>query len=379
MSSETKLLADNAFELLQMESLDADISETSPNTTSGEDSSPTVSDEENEDTSDDDLDSIAGGGADGDISMSDVSSDDDGMLSDDELDTADNDTEDAPSASSHLQVFNELKQMYTHRYEVPHKRLPKPHSSFLKYVLEMLKALRPDRFRTELRVSPHTFDCLVEVITNDPVFVGHSELSCQAPIQEQLAVALYRFGHNGNTAGLQSIANWAGIGKGTVELYTRRVMIAFLRPEFMRNAVHWPSDEEKRAAKKWVCDHSCKAWQNGWCFVDGTLVPLATRPYWYGESYFDRKCRYLLNVQVCLLLLYLDEWYPSFGMLNRLFRSRICKSSTLPTATPAAHMMLLRGNKHNSQENMRPFLEKASGYGRILPTRSADSFDCIQR
>ena len=156
----------------------------------------------------------------------------------------------------------------------------------------------------------HTFDCLIEAIVDDPVFVSHSELSCQAPFQEQLAVTLYCFGHNGNGASLQSIANWAGIGKGTVELYTRRVMIALLRPEFMKNAVRWPNDEEKGAAKKWVQDHSCRAWRNGWCFVDGTLIPLATRPYWYGESYFDRKCWYSLNVQVRFSLLYLDGWYP---------------------------------------------------------------------
>jgi len=69
---------------------------------------------------------------------------------------------------------------------------------------------------------------------------------------------LYRFGHNGNAASLQSIANWAGTGKGTVELYTHRVMAALLRLEFMRDSVHWP-DEEKEAAKKWVQDHSYKA------------------------------------------------------------------------------------------------------------------------
>jgi hypothetical protein len=33
--------------------------------------------------------------------------------------------------------------------------------------------------------------------------------------------------------------------------------------------------------------------------VDGMLVPLFERPYWYGESYFDRKSNYSMNVQVC--------------------------------------------------------------------------------
>ena len=161
---------------------------------------------------------------------------------------------------------------------------------FLKHVLGQLKVNRPDHFRAELRVSPLAFDRLVGAIANDPVFSNHSVSSHQAPVSEQLAVALYRFGHNGNAASLQSVANWAGIGKGTVELYTHRVMAAFLKPEFMRDCVHWPDEEEKEVAKKWVERHSCKAWRDGWCFVDGTLIPLMNRPYWYGESYFDRKC-----------------------------------------------------------------------------------------
>ncbi len=32
--------------------------------------------------------------------------------------------------------------------------------------------------------------------------------------------------------------------------------------------------------------------------VDGTLVPLYYRPYWYAEAYFDRKSNYSLNIQV---------------------------------------------------------------------------------
>lgn len=262
-----------------------------------------ISDDEgasDEDTSDEDLfwnsDDIE------DALLLETSSIDDSTLSDDKLSTTDSTDTDAEGStlltSFPTQVFNDLKLMYAHRYEEPRQKIPKPPQSFLKHVLETLKTSRPDYFRTELRVSPLAFDRLVQAIANDPVFENHTKLSCQAPIKVQLAVALYRFGHNGNAASLQSVANWAGIGKGTVELYTHRVMTALLRPEFMGESVRWPNDEEKEAAKRWVQLHSCKAWRNGWCFVDGTLIPLANRPYWYGESYFDRKCRYSLNVQV---------------------------------------------------------------------------------
>ena len=118
------------------------------------------------------------------------------------------------------------------------------------------------------------------------------------PVESQLAITLYRFGHNGNAASLQSVANWAGIGKGTVTLATRRVMTAILWPDFMQNAIRMPNEEEKEAAKEWVAAHSCDAWRNGWCMVDRTLVPLYAHPYWYGSSYFDWKNNYSMNVQV---------------------------------------------------------------------------------
>lgn len=76
-------------------------------------------------------------------------------------------------------------------------------------------------------------------------------------------------------------------------------MTAVLRKEFLEEAVQFPTDAEKEKAKEWVEAHSCHVWHNGWCMVDGTLVPLYDHPYWYSESYFDRKYNYLLNIQVC--------------------------------------------------------------------------------
>lgn len=146
-------------------------------------------------------------------------------------------------------------------------------------------------------MSPLTFDKLVAALETDPIFFNNSNHP-QLPVEQQVAVALYRFGHDGNAASIQAVANWAGLGKGTVHLVTRRVMTAVLRPAFMQTAVRMPTAAEKERAKRWVQRHSCKAWRDGWCFVDGTLVPLDQRPTWYGESYFDRKCNYSLNIEV---------------------------------------------------------------------------------
>ena len=40
-------------------------------------------------------------------------------------------------------------------------------------------------------------------------------------VKQQLAIALYRFGHYGNTASTMKVALWAGVGFGTVPLVTK--------------------------------------------------------------------------------------------------------------------------------------------------------------
>ncbi|KAJ3912412.1 hypothetical protein F5877DRAFT_54077 [Lentinula edodes] len=191
--------------------------------------------------------------------------------------------------------------MYAQQYENPQGRIERA-PPLMNQVLYSWKQTRPDLFRQQLRVSPYTFDKLVMSLENDPVWQNFSDTSPQAPMEEQLAVLLYRLGHDGNAVSLQDVAHWSGIAKGTVILYTKRSLTAILRPEFIKQNLRMPSQEEKEQAKQWVENHSCYAWRNGLYFVDGTLVPLYARPYWYGESYFDRKCRYSLNFQVCLLL-----------------------------------------------------------------------------
>jgi hypothetical protein len=167
------------------------------------------------------------------------------------------------------------------------------------HVLFTLKSAHPGQFHEDLCVNPLTFDALVGKLQNDSVFRNNSSKP-QMPVEEQVAITLYRFGHDGNAASFQGVANCAVVGKGTVLLVTCQVMTAVLQPEFMDEAVHFPDAEENEAVKKWVHRHSCKAWCNGWCLVDGTLIPLAEWPHWFGESYFNRKNQYSLNIQACI-------------------------------------------------------------------------------
>jgi hypothetical protein len=145
----------------------------------------------------------------------------------------------------------------------------------------------------------------LQAIEDHAVFQSNGSAS-QFLIKEQLAITLYRIGHFGNAASVEKVGQWAGVSAGMVVNATRRVMVAFLA--LHDDVIHWPSTEEKEEAKQWVEDASCPAWHDGWLLVDGTLIPLAEKPAFYGEAYFDRKSNYSLNVQVrCHSLALLSE------------------------------------------------------------------------
>ncbi|KAJ7473226.1 hypothetical protein FB451DRAFT_1248785 [Mycena latifolia] len=131
-----------------------------------------------------------------------------------DIDSLDGDF-DMPRSSNRLRwVRHTLEDMHAQRYEMPRNTFPRG-PTFMRHVLTDVKDTRADLFREDLRVTPHTFDQLVNKIATDPVFTNESR-NGQMPVEDQLAITLFRFGHSGNAAGLQKVANWAGVGKGTV-------------------------------------------------------------------------------------------------------------------------------------------------------------------
>ena len=199
-----------------------------------------------------------------------------------------------------LRVCKAISTLYSSRYHVSRKfglGRPPSHLPLILSTYKDNKEFHP-HFRQHLRIDPVTFDKILTKISANPLFMNQSRHP-QMPIDYQLAITLYRFGHYGNAASVQRVAKWAGVGKGTVLIVTQRVMAAVLQSSFKDQAIQMPTPSEKEDAKQWVESRSgCPAWRDGWCFVDGTLIPLAFRPFWYGQSYFDRKCNYSLNIQV---------------------------------------------------------------------------------
>jgi hypothetical protein len=200
-----------------------------------------------------------------------------------------------------------LQVITTTRVLNPHQV---PKVSQLTLILTHFKNDDPKRFRNNLRVSPSTFDGLEKMIADNPIFYNSSPFP-QGSVSAQLATTLFRFGHDGNAASVEAVAQWAGICAGTVVNWTRRVMLAFLA--LHDSAVHWPSEEEKEEAKDWVESVSCPAWRDGFCMVDGTPAILFQKPGYHGEAYFDRKSNYSLNVQVSAII---TEEHPLMFFLS---------------------------------------------------------------
>ncbi|TFK59474.1 hypothetical protein BDN72DRAFT_780670 [Pluteus cervinus] len=189
-----------------------------------------------------------------------------------------------------------MAMLYADRYVEDRQKIPKTQDQ-MELLLGDYKTNHPHIFRSYLRITPGCFDDLVNTIADDDVFHNNSN-NPQAPVSHQLVVALYCFGHYGNAASTDKVALHFGIGHGTVHLYTRRVIKACCSAQFRQASVHWPGPDEKEAAKAWVELQSCPTWRDGWLMVDGTLVPLFCRPGDYGNSFWDRKQEYSLNVQL---------------------------------------------------------------------------------
>ena len=118
------------------------------------------------------------------------------------------------------------------------------------------------------------------------------------PVYKQVYIILKRLGVYGNGMALNEIADWAGVGFGTVDLVIRRGITAVFKTNFRACHVQWPSKEEKSQAKNWIETATTSAFQKGWCIVDRTTIPIFEKPHYYEQAFYDRKSRYFINAQI---------------------------------------------------------------------------------
>jgi hypothetical protein len=139
-------------------------------------------------------------------------------------------------ADSDLSTDTEEELLFLKRLAALHKRINHLTStrvlfpnhvhklSQLYLVLVLYKEDDHKCFRQNLRVNPETFDALVKRIEDNSVFASNGPQN-QLPVDEQLAIVLFRFGHYRNAASVEAIAQWAGVSVGMVVNATRRVML----------------------------------------------------------------------------------------------------------------------------------------------------------
>jgi hypothetical protein len=171
-----------------------------------------------------------------------------------DVDSSSSESEDEEGPSQVEDHLCSIAALYTNHYYNTHGSIAKTGVN-LQLLLEDYKINRPEIFRSYLRITPACFDDLVSIIKDDDIFLNNSNNE-QMSVEHQVAVALYRFGHYGNSVSTVKVGLWAGYGYGTVRLATKRVMAALCSERFRRSAIRWSSEEAKEAAKAWVEDHS---------------------------------------------------------------------------------------------------------------------------
>lgn len=149
-----------------------------------------------------------------------------------------------------------------------------------------------DRFISFFRMTRASFGLLANVIQDDPIFYNDSHNPQIAP-SIQLATTLYILGSYGSST--VRAAAQLGIGEGTAHLYLQRCMIALVH--LSTRYIQWPEPggEDFKNRRSEIEEQSKFPGCVG--FLDGTDIILQYAPSFHGETYFNRKKHYGLNLQ----------------------------------------------------------------------------------
>ena len=217
-------------------------------------------------------------------------------------------------------------QIRSTRYLNP--RTPILHNSQM-HLLWWYKEHSPIRFRRKVQVAPDTFDRILSLICDHPVFIGDSVRN-KIPVDIQLAIFLNRIGHYGNASSVDDIAEWAGVSVGTVVNVTKRCLLTIIN--LHDQALSSPTADEIQGSKNWCELKVIPEWRDGWLAVDGTTLPLFQKPGLHGEAWFDKSSQYSMNAQFIILLHNLRIVDYSLGHTGSAHDSYAFQSTRFATA-----------------------------------------------
>ena len=157
------------------------------------------------------------------------------------------------------------------------------------FIVTGFHSLSSREFRQLTRTTRECFYRVVGEIEGHDVFQNSARVE-QAPVWQQLAVALDRPGNYGNEASIGRTQKLWGIGHGTCALFTTRVLKAL--ESLSSKYVKWPDEDKRRATSRRMAQ---AGFWGSIGFIDVTTIPLAQKP---AVGYYDRKQRYSVNAEV---------------------------------------------------------------------------------
>lgn len=198
----------------------------------------------------------------------------------------------------------------------------------------------PERdFKRKLRVSYQEFHSILDLIKDSNVFISQGPRK-QAPPLYQLTVALYRFGHEGNSCNAYEIGHNFDISEGSSLLWTYRVIEAFMGIE--DQVVVWP-DERGRSCIANTFDEERLP---GGCVgvMDGCLIPFAIKPPRPDASdFFSYKSRYGFSIlAVCddkMRITFAQYGFPASCHDARVYNSSILSSQSHRFFAPGQYVV----------------------------------------
>ncbi|KAE8180044.1 hypothetical protein CF335_g9381, partial [Tilletia laevis] len=156
------------------------------------------------------------------------------------------------------------------------------------------------RFRQLVRMEPEAFHRIVAILAEDPIF--RPVRGRPASVEDQVAVAMFRFGHDGNGASVKNTAEVSGFSEGSIVNFTRRTVQALCKLE--ERVLCWPNQAEKEKSKTWVEDRcGVPEWRDGFASVDGVHINCAWAPGLdHGDAFMNRKHQFSFNVQLVTMV-----------------------------------------------------------------------------
>jgi hypothetical protein len=184
--------------------------------------------------------------------------------------------------------------------------------------------LNDDEFLKKYRMSRKSFELLISMIQNHPVFQSKSRGRKQEPVAHQLMVLLKYLGMEGDGSSNHNLRNIFKKGCGSAEAHKNRCIAAIrsLREKFY----YWPdADERIEIASRIQHEYTFRHCVG---FADGTLNGLHWRPESHdAPDYSGRKFGYSLSTLVVCddrrkIRYYLAGW-PGSAHDNRVFRNSL--------------------------------------------------------